>query len=676
MNKLTEVFQKGGGWIYSLAVLVLLFGAGFQGSLWGSVSVVAGALLILLDPFVLILSKKFERTHSIAWGSGFLAVLFYLARSSMEMAPGQEDPLLSRLRSVLLLFFVLSLILSVMLRIGLTLSYNASSVLEGKVHRQRDQYLKTSVFSILIAITLFVVANYIAAVRNPSIDLTPGYYSFSDPSSRLIDSIQGKIQIYAFLPVQQAVAGDKSYTLPELYRISEDIRVTLQQLPNINPSIEVEFLNAELNTDRLEEFGSVTNGTIIIRSLSQDNKTELTRSPFTERRVFIRTERDMDRLEKDVVRALVQVSSPGKKIYFTGMNGERITFNSDMDRVGGVGTLKEKLSFYNFETSILDHESGWPGKIPDDADVLAITGPTVPFSEVAKQSILDYLKGGGRLFVAVDPTGGEDFNWLMEALHTDYRMKNGLVENLSGFRDVLATDHVQKHRVTESLQVAGKKPVVVFPLGGVFLQDGSAVSSDQAVRTLPRVGATPFLFTPYHTLLDENKNHKQDPGEQTGRYPLGLAFESQAESQITNESGESSGDSSNESSGDQTRKGSEGETNHPGRDQNPGGEQDLRIVLFSGVEWITDRGLTFPLKKVNESLAADAFFFLTESPLAGSLQNDRRESRRVQVSEDLKFRNILFGMILFPLVVGGGMGLAVFLFRKRRRFAGELDGAR
>ncbi|EMO30059.1 hypothetical protein LEP1GSC170_4100 [Leptospira interrogans serovar Bataviae str. HAI135] len=50
------------------------------------------------------------------------------------------------------------------------------------------------------------------------------------------------------------------------------------------------------------------------------------------------------------------------------------------------------MSFLNFKVKGLGIAEGWPSRIPEDADVLMIAGPTVAFSKEAQSSIIDFIE--------------------------------------------------------------------------------------------------------------------------------------------------------------------------------------------------------------------------------------------------------------------------------------------
>ncbi|MBI3396555.1 MAG: Gldg family protein, partial [Spirochaetia bacterium] len=343
---------------------------------------------------------------------------------------------------------------------------------------------------------------------------------------------------------------------------------------------------------------------------------------------------------------LIQVASPEKNIYFTSSNGERYSFTDKANERGGIETLKNMLRFYNYQIKALDHNTNWPGPIPDDAAAVVIAGPTTAFGAEAKKAVLDYLKKNGRLLVAVDPDGAEDFSWLLRELpNNPFSFKKATLSHIPNLPGVVVTDNSQKHRITENLSIAGRS-LVVFPNTGYF-DEGKVDKDAPKDGILSGLQAVAFVHTPFNTVIDSNRNGKKDAGEASGRYAIGIAIEKPAP---TPKPGEKPAD----------------------KKQDKDAKADApKIALYAGVGWMTEYGLTFPTDQRNIILATDTLSWLTESPLAAALVPEKRESRSIQVTDELKFRNMLLGMLLFPVGTAVALAAAIAVYRRRRRFVGD-----
>lgn len=630
---LASAFSKHGVWIQTGASLALMVAASFLDTVTGIAVTAVSALLLVLDPVVLLLQarrggSRLQPGYLISAGLLLTALVFFFVRSKLNLsidtiAEADESPL-SRIRRLLLALFLFSYAGFFFYRLFICLGEGSSRSVEQAADVKRRTVLVRSLASLLAALPIFVLVNYLAHLRNPTLDLTPGYYSFGEASRTILKSVPVEVQVTVFLPELQAMKDPSmSRTQPELFRISEDVRVMAEQLPVINSNFKLKFRNADLDLTASQDFGPVNNGTLVLRVLKQgvlsaDGK------PYIERRVYVFNETDMERLEREIVRAAIQVSTPERKIYFTSLNGERWEFSDRARMPGGLETLKEALRFMNYQLHPLDMQSGWPGAVPEGADAVVIAGPTTAFSTEAKKAVLDYLQKGGRVMAAIDPAGGEDLAWLLEACDSTYRLQKSFMSSEPVLPGIPITDSFESHRITENLSLAGRA-FIVLPESGLFAQKPPSAAPSALVLQSgnEKLKQSVFLYTRFNTVLDTNRNGRKDPGEESGRYPVALAFEY---------------------------------PDHKG----------ARVVVFSGIGWMTDLGLRFRIDQRNIILAQDSLSYLLESPLAAALIPEQRKSRSIPITDELKFRNLILGVFAFPMGTVALIGLYVFWYRKRK----------
>lgn len=617
MKQTAFFLQKHGAWTYLAGAFFFFLSWSFLDSWSGIAGLILGILLLVSDPAVLFLQKeKPGKPLLITYGVAALSVILFLIRELIPASTGAEvTETASRLRLVLSFLFLLACGFAFLYRLALGLEM--AGMHSADLKDARTRIVRSSVLAVAAAVCVYTLFNYVATQRNPILDLSPGYYSFSENSRGIIENINSKVTIHAFLPVQQAVRDRESATTqPELFRIAEDVRVMLEQLPVINSKISVEFHNADLPEMLISEFGSVRNGTIIIRS-PRETVSAVDDKPYTERRVYVYNEKDMLKLERESVRALIQVSSPPRTVYFTAMNGERFQMMGGAQDPRAIETWKEMLRFYNFRVQKLDTSRNWPGEIPEDADAVIMAGPVAQYNDAAKEAIIEYLKNGGSVMALISPDSNENFNWLLSATGAGYRFQSAFLSHLPRAPGLIITDNIQDHRITENLNVAGRANIAMPGLG-YFEQ------TKDSEKELEGFKVTPFLKTPFNTLNDKNKNGKADEGEKKAAYVLGLAIE-------------------NEQSG-------------------------AKLAVFSNIDWLTEIGLRIRVDHRNPILASDSLFWMTESDLAAGLVPQKKETRNIRVTDTMKLKNMIAGILLFPLTVAAGLGFAVFLYRKRTRF--------
>ncbi len=661
MINLARFFQRSGGWVYFVGSLTVYLATYFLDSIFGILALLLGALLALSDPAINLLAQRrgwiqsLQRGAWVSWILAAIAAALFFLRFALEAPAAKladQSALLPRLRLLLLVLYFLSYAASVIYRIMSGLSESLEAAASLSVIEQRARYLRSAAYSIFAVVPAIVLVNYAANVRNPTLDLTPGYFSFSENGRAIVRSVTREVDVYVFLPEKQFTRRRGDTPISEVAKYEDDIRLMMDQLPVVNAKIRLHYLNADLEAFNTSEFGNVTNGTIIFRTLKPSVSDVTADSPYVERRVYVNTESDLKKLEREAVRALVFVAAPARNVYFTSLNGERYAIPSTERNPGGVEALKSQLRYFNANLRSLDANNGWPGQIPEDADAVFVLGPTAPLDSSARAALLDYLRGGGKLLVAVDPAGREDFSWMLSELGGGvYSLKRGRLTNTTR-SGVLVSDSYGTHRITEDFSGSARRFYLVGPDFGHLEQgappapqpdDGAAESEEKAdeaappedqgervarraVPSLKELAPTSILYSAYSTFDDQNQNARREENEPQTRHTLGVAFE---------------------------KKGLAG---------------GPKLAVFAGVDWMADRHTQFSLENVNMALAAQTLFWMVENPLAAGIEPGERESRSVLVTEEMKLRLIVLCIFVFPIAMTGALALAMALYRRKRRF--------
>jgi ABC-type uncharacterized transport system involved in gliding motility auxiliary subunit len=104
--------------------------------------------------------------------------------------------------------------------------------------------------------------------------------------------------------------------------------------------------------------------------------------------------------EQDITSALVRLLNPGKQtIYFLTGHGER-----DIQTSGNTAYTAAKSALEAKNYTVLPLNLIATNKIPDDATVIVIAGPTQPISSAEQTLIQDFVQKGGALIVMEEPT--------------------------------------------------------------------------------------------------------------------------------------------------------------------------------------------------------------------------------------------------------------------------------
>lgn len=208
--------------------------------------------------------------------------------------------------------------------------------------------------------------------------------------------------------------------------------------------------------------------------------------------------------EESVTRALMKFGRDKKKnIYFTRGHGEILLDSKDQR---GLSTLKDNLSVTYEVKSLALFEN--KDKVPDDADVVAVVGPTQQFLEVELQALRDYVRRGGHLFLALDPGTKHNLAQLTKSFGVEF--KNDFVldlrsQALKGAPSlVLGTEFAPGHEITRAFKSAGNE-IALFEMVS-SLQKDPDVASSLAVDPLVRTDASTANFPELRDKLEFKPN--------------------------------------------------------------------------------------------------------------------------------------------------------------------------
>ncbi len=113
--------------------------------------------------------------------------------------------------------------------------------------------------------------------------------------------------------------------------------------------------------------------------------------------------------EQEITTALIKLTRPAKKVYFTTGHGERDTAGFDR---GDYGQVKQAMERDNFTVSTINLVA--TRAVPDDADELVIAGPTNPFLPDEMQALQAYVSNGGRVIFLLAPGSKADFSDILK----------------------------------------------------------------------------------------------------------------------------------------------------------------------------------------------------------------------------------------------------------------------
>lgn len=191
--------------------------------------------------------------------------------------------------------------------------------------------------------------------------------------------------------------------------------------------------------------------------------------------------------EREMTAALVRLISPGEQaVYFLTGHGE---YSPDEFGEQSYSSVKRALETKNYRVETLNLLA--LNRIPEDASVIVIAGPTRPISEGEVALLREFLDGGGALVVLAEPLPmtdfGDDPDPLADYLEEAWGIvlgKDMVVDLTSNQVYIAVANQYGDHLITQRLQGL----VTIFPTARSVTVDRTVeeVDSDELVFTAPQ----------------------------------------------------------------------------------------------------------------------------------------------------------------------------------------------
>jgi ABC-type uncharacterized transport system involved in gliding motility auxiliary subunit len=238
--------------------------------------------------------------------------------------------------------------------------------------RRSTRYGAGTLVYTLLFIVLVIGANYLSWRHHHRWDVTEaGVYTLAPQSKKVATALTQDLKMTAFVEAGQDQALD---SLLGSYRYAAPDRVSYRLVdPDKEPALSEQMKITSFRSVHLQygpESFVVTNPT-----------------------------------EETITNGIIRITGGKKKIvYFTEGHGEPGI--QDQQDPRGYSAAKLALEQENYEVKSLLLPAA--EKIPDDASVLAIVGPTRPLNQHEVDIVDAHLKRGGRLLVLLGPREGDD----------------------------------------------------------------------------------------------------------------------------------------------------------------------------------------------------------------------------------------------------------------------------
>lgn len=471
----------------------------------------------------------------------------------------------------------------------------------------RVRYAARGARIVVLTLVAFAGVNYAAQRWNRKVDLAHFKTAAAGEAvSKLVSSLSQPVRFVLFFPANNDVL--------------EQVQGYVQALTAQNPLVTVEVVDQALNPQLAKELKVRDNGVV---ALVAGERSELLKLD-----VDLEDARNSLReLDAKVQEKLLRLLRPARTAYFTTGHAERDYAPLGDDKRYGVVALKGAAEALGFTVKRLGLGEGLGMRVPADAALVVIAGPTEPFLPEEVASLKAYLDQGGKLWLFVDPDQGSTADELTAllnvtvskalAMHETLRVR-GLDRGDNPY-DVI-TNRVGTHPSVNTLSRAGERyAAVLLGTGAITKRD----ENNKELKVTFTLRAMPDSF------LDENHNGLFDAGKEK-KVPLDYAAAIEPNVKAMQD----------------------------GSQADP--KNAMRALVFADVDVASDLVLG---NAGNQYLVMDALRFLGgDEDLAGTIESEKDVPIVHKKDKDsLLFYGTSFGV---PTLV---LGLGLFLARKPRR---------
>lgn len=329
------------------------------------------------------------------------------------------------------------------LLVVIALVLKASDIRAG-LGRRSTKFGINSGISVLLFLGVLALVNYLGDQHQKRFDLTTErLHSLGDESLKVLGELKENVQIKAFYP------------LPE----EREIRDLLQLYSHQNSRVTVEFIDPDKQPQAAQQYQVTVYGRMV-NPLTREQR------PFGtvildkgDGRVE-RIEKQDEVTEEDVTNALMKlVKGMEKVVYFVEGHGERDVNSPDGKGYQVANTALAKDS-YKVKTLNLVREE----KVPADASVVVIAGPTnEPFPQ-EMDKIDAYLNEGGSVLLMLDPPPAaslKDFTqkWSVDVGNNRVIDVTGMGQLLGKGPDSPLISNYGRHKIVERFNLMTFFPV-------------------------------------------------------------------------------------------------------------------------------------------------------------------------------------------------------------------------
>lgn len=346
--------------------------------------------------------------------------------------------------------------------------------------------------------TIFVLSmGYVATERDVRKDVS--YFKTAMPSDdtrALIDKVDQPLRVVLFFrPGSDVLAAVQPYF--------DTLKGT--------GKLTVEARDIALAPDLAEKYKQKSNGIALLMQGTGDAEKGQALQIGEELTGARRTLRRLDAAFQESFNKLVR---PTRGLAITVGHGERNAKSSELSRGDGTMFMSELLKRINLKTENVGLAQGLGNGVPSLSTAVLIVGPTEKFLPEEAQSLIAYVKKGGRLFMMLDPNVDVGLGPVLDAIGLTL-----LPGTLASDTNHMVAAHNDSDKAVVYSNSYSAHPSVTTVMrnqrevASVFFHAGALFKSDKPSDLQPQVSYP--VRTMGTTWRDLNDNYSIDPGEKS-----------------------------------------------------------------------------------------------------------------------------------------------------------------
>ena len=466
----------------------------------------------------------------------------------------------------------------------------------------REGVMATS--GVALALGILVAANYILSRQNVRWDLTAAQqYSLSDQTRRVLEELDAPISVLVF-------AREAEFP---------GFRDRLDEYAYVSSQVNVEYIDVDRSPVRARQYEVQAYGTIVFDYEG-------------------RIERTTSNSEQELTNALIKaVEGEERTVYFVQGHGERDPEGDDRD---GYRAVRDALGRDNFrvESVVLAQT----GEVPADATVMVVAGPSTDLLPAEADLLRDYLEGGGKLLLMLDPPDTEDDppQSNLTALAGEWGIELGtdVVVDASGVGQLLGTDAsvpvaatYPPHAITDGFNL-----LTAFPLARSVRPATGGVSGRTGVVVV-ETGARSWAEADLNQLATGEVTLDEDAGDVPGPVPIATVV-----SQTIDEPEPAPDDEDADGAADSNAGDTEADDDEP--------PLEARLAVFGDSDFASNSAVGI---QGNRDLALNTINWLAQQENLIAIRPREPEDRRITLTADQQARVYWLSLLLLPGFIAG-----------------------